>query len=46
MPMTLHYNDVNPGSLNEHILLVLTSDSVLAPHPGVNAVVKCNFVDV
>ena len=32
MPMTLHYNDVNPGSLNEHILLVLTSDSVLAPH--------------
>lgn len=44
-PMELHYDTAAPGSLQEQLFLVLVSDSAVAPHPGVNYVLRSRFTD-
>lgn len=43
--MGLHYDTASANSLQERLYLVLTSDSTLAPHPGVNYVLQSRFTD-
>lgn len=44
-PMGLHYDTAAANSLQEKLYLVLTSDSAIAPHPGVNYVLSSRYTD-